>query len=151
MVRKLKYSFLKVIFISLITSLACGCQTPYKKLGMAGGYSEAKLGENKFKIHFSRNGFTTTERARDFVLRRNAEVTLENGFKYFIIDSDNTIKENLITRQNLNGPTLYGTMHTNTNIYVAGNDISCFKERPKTEKIVYDASFISDAVKKKYQ
>ncbi len=65
-----------------------GCQpTPYQRLGTnsAGGYSEKKLSENTFHIRFVANDNTPSNTVRDYLYRRAAEITIQNGFTYFTI------------------------------------------------------------------
>lgn len=72
------------VLLSLAASLI-GCATQYQAQGLSGGYSETQLGENIFRVSFRGNGYTRGERAADFALLRSAEVTIENGFRYFVI------------------------------------------------------------------
>ena len=66
--------------IALLTS---ACATPYEQEGLLGGLNETQLGPNVWRISFQGNGFTTTQRAEDFVLLRGAELALKNGYSYF--------------------------------------------------------------------
>ena len=62
-----------------------GCATPYTNNGLTGGYSDTQLAPDAFRITFSGNGFTASERAQDFALLHAADVTLGHGFHYFAI------------------------------------------------------------------
>ena len=64
--------------------LVAGC-TAYQKQGLTGGFSETQLGENVFQVTFKGNAYTSRERVSDFNLLRSAEITLENGYRYFVI------------------------------------------------------------------
>ncbi len=72
-----------------------GCATGYKKIGFNGGFSEEKKSENKFQVSFKGNRYTHRIRATDFNLLRSAEVTLENGFRYFVIQDSQCILEDI--------------------------------------------------------
>jgi hypothetical protein len=42
--------------------LMFGCATSYQSRGFTGGFEEAELGENLYKVGFAANGFTSPER-----------------------------------------------------------------------------------------
>ena len=74
--------------ISLIVlSAACllaGCATAYQPDGVSGGYAENVQGSNA-QVSFRGNGMTTPGALHSFVLRRCAEVTLQDGYSYFVV------------------------------------------------------------------
>ncbi len=76
----------KIILLSL---LLCGCVTPYQRNNYSGGFSEMKLNSDLFEVSFRGNGYTGQSTVKRYFLRRCAEVTLENGFDYFVfVDQD---------------------------------------------------------------
>jgi len=65
-----------------------GCQpTPYRKLGATpkDGYSDRRFSENEFYIKFVTNNNAPSRAVSGYLYRRAAELTLENGFKYFAV------------------------------------------------------------------
>ena len=80
----------KILLFLAIGIFLGGCATSYQKSGFSGGFSETQLSENVWKVHFRGNAKTTMERATDFCLLRSAELTLENGYKYFAIVDENS-------------------------------------------------------------
>lgn len=63
----------------------CGCfATPYQKFGMRGGYSDEQVEPGVFRVSFRGNGFTDAEKVKLFLQYRCAEVTLQNGYRYFV-------------------------------------------------------------------
>ena len=62
-----------------------GCSTPYQSLGFGGGYTDMRLNENTFKVSFRGNGYTSTDKVQNLLLRRCAELTLQSGYKYFVM------------------------------------------------------------------
>lgn len=65
-----------------------GCQpTPYQRLGTtpAGGYSDKRLSENEFYVRFLANNNTPSRTVCGYLYQRASELTLENGFKYFVV------------------------------------------------------------------
>jgi hypothetical protein len=75
--------------ISLITlSAACliaGCATAYQPDGVSGGYSDRVLAANTAQVTFRGNRLTEPATVHDFLLRRCAEVTLQDGYNYFVL------------------------------------------------------------------
>lgn len=157
----------KVLLLWLF--LLAGCVTPYQPLGYTGGFSETQLSENIFQVNFKGNGDTSSERASDFALLRSAEVTLENGYRYFaLMDSQNTEKVShhktpvrAHTTGDLNIHGSYGT-YSETTSFSGGqintirkprafNTIICFKDKPKNMQFVFDAAFIKQSIRSKYK
>jgi hypothetical protein len=156
------------IMVMLLVLLS-SCATTYQQNSFSGGYSETQLSENIFQILFKGNGFTSSERASDFSLLRSAEVALEHGFQYFvIIDSEQESKLGTYTMPTttyttgsayVSGNYAYGNIATNTyggQTYLtskprATNTIFCFEDRPENGELVFDAQFISNSIRQKYQ
>lgn len=70
--------------------LLSNCSTPYKSGGLqggfiGGGYKERKLDEHTFIVSFRGNRLTEIESVESMFIRRCAELTVENGFDYFIV------------------------------------------------------------------
>jgi len=149
--------------------LLSSCATPYQKNGFAGGYSDTKLQENIFKVDFKGNGYTTVERATDLCLLRCADVTLENGYKYFVIVGNQRDIENFT----FTTPTFYqtygtmynygGTTYGSFTSYPLGGSpifirkpyvtfiIVAFEEKPENVPVVFDAEKVRRAIREKYQ
>jgi hypothetical protein len=154
-----------------ITALAsltlASCATQYTGSGFAGGYSDTQLAPDAFRISFSGNGFTSSDRAQDFALLRAADLTLAHGFHYFAIvneaqggsTSSITLPGSSYTTATATGygNTAYGSAVTTfvppTNIPVfkprSGLLIRCFGERPPGG-YVFDAQFLSRSLRAKY-
>ena len=80
--------FEAVLLVFAGLTFTYGCQpTPYQKLGTtpAGGYSEKRLSEYEFYIRFLANNNTPSRAVCGYLYRRASELTLENGFKYFVV------------------------------------------------------------------
>jgi hypothetical protein len=72
----------------IVLSAACllaGCATAYQPDGVSGGYSDQMRDGNVVQVSFRANGLTTPEALQSFVIRRCAEVTLQDGFHYFVL------------------------------------------------------------------
>ncbi len=76
----------KIAVICLVLTLTA-CATPYGKYGLLGGYTDSRIDENTFSISVDTNGFTSQQTTSMQALYRAAELTVENGFDFFIIAS----------------------------------------------------------------
>lgn len=115
-------------FLSILTViLAVGCSTPYQPASSSipgHGYSDSPLGTDRFKINFTYSSSTASELS-DYLLLRAGEVTLQNGFKYFIEQSND--------------------------LRVVGSIvIKCFKTKPEGSD-PYDAEVVVKSLKAKYK
>ncbi|MFZ0676389.1 CC0125/CC1285 family lipoprotein [Candidatus Binatus sp.] len=77
------------IRISLIAlSAACllaSCATAYQPDGVSGGYTDQVRNGNVAKVSFRGNGLTPPESVHSYILRRCAELTIEDGYSYFVL------------------------------------------------------------------
>ncbi len=86
--------------IALLVVAACATPTPYKPALTPNdeGYTTQQIESNRFRISFKGNSLTNRQTVDTYMLYRAAEVTLQNGFDYFVIvnkDVDkNTAYEN---------------------------------------------------------
>ena len=81
---------IKHILILAIVFLFYGCSTPYQPYGALGGYRSTQLGENTYKVIFKGNQHTKTETVYNYLIRRCAEITIDEGYKYFIVYEDSS-------------------------------------------------------------
>ena len=93
-----------------------------------------KLQDNIFKVTFNGNAYLSMEKARDFALLRSAEITIENGYKYFVVLETNS------------------SMKIASYITPAANmTIECFQDKPTNVKgMIYDAGQIKTNIKNAY-
>jgi hypothetical protein len=78
-----------VVGFAILVAALSGCATGYHASGFKGGFSQTKVSEDTYQVQVTGNGYTTSERASQFLLRRCAELTLESGRRYFaMLDSD---------------------------------------------------------------
>lgn len=64
------------------------CATSYQPVGATGGFEETKLAAGLYQVSFTGNGYTLPARVSQFVLRRCAELTLENRKQFFLLADD---------------------------------------------------------------
>lgn len=65
---------------------ACATPTPYQPFAAEqGGYREEKLGEARYRVTFAGNEATSPEQVGDHLLRRASELTLNQGYDWFVV------------------------------------------------------------------
>lgn len=74
-----------ILIVASLLVFGCGA-TAYQPYSLTGGYSDKKLSEDEFIIAFNGNIRTDEDRAIHFTMLRAAEITLNNGYKYFVIE-----------------------------------------------------------------
>ena len=85
-----KFKMKKVLPIIFFSFTLMGCATEYQSSGMTGGYNDQMTGPNTATVEFQGNGFTKSTTTKKFAMRRAAELTLQRGFDYFLIEGGNT-------------------------------------------------------------
>ena len=86
-----------LVIFSLFLLSGCVAATPYQPMGFRGGYSDSQLQNDKFQVSFSGNMKLTQAKARQYALRRAAEVTLNNGFDYFMVEENQDISHAFVS------------------------------------------------------
>lgn len=112
------------LFISCVLAIGLsGCVTPYQPNGLGGGYSDMALAPDIYKVSFRGNGFTSQDLVQNYVLRRCAEITLREGYSYFLILGGNTAtnRDYFSTPTTINSNS-YGNFSGNGMVY--GNNYS---------------------------
>lgn len=65
---------------------ACVTATPYQPLrGSGGGFTEQRIEQNRYRVAFVGNDYTSRQRVENYLLYRAAELTLANGYDGFTI------------------------------------------------------------------
>ncbi|HJW93631.1 MAG TPA: hypothetical protein VJ901_08440 [Thermoanaerobaculia bacterium] len=80
---------MKRILVVLAASIALlGCATTYEPSDFSGfgGFTETRLGPNTYRVLVEGNGFTSRNDVEQFAMRRCAELTLEQGKRYFVLE-----------------------------------------------------------------
>jgi len=85
--RKARLGLAAAPLAALLLLSGCATPTPYQPLQrgtqVSGGYSEQQIEENRFRVSFVGNSFTSRERVENYLLYRAAELTLAAGFDGF--------------------------------------------------------------------
>lgn len=134
-----------------------------------GSHSETRLGENVFRVFFKGNEQAGKEQTNDFNMLRCAEVTMENGYGFFVVVSTENFsevssrsisarsKEKVVSYND--GPNVKHAVVTNI---IPGetycdtsfgdiNTIECFHKKPKGRGLVFEAAFVVNSIKAKYK
>lgn len=70
---------------------ACATSTPYQPADKGGyGFSDQRIEETKYRITFRGNSSTSRETVENGLLYRAAELTVQNGYDYFIVAEQDT-------------------------------------------------------------
>ena len=125
-----------LIVLILLFSFLQGCAASYQPRGETGeGFTETQLDKNVFRVSFSGNRYTDSERASDLALLRSAELTLLHGYTYFIVADNSDVID---VRGERSRP-------SSTNVIV------CFDEKPDNATFSYNAEFVYKQLSAKYE
>ena len=81
---------LAALVAGLLAACAAGMPTPYQPLQPDGGFNEQKIENNRYRITFVGNTLTPREDVENYLLFRIAELTLSQGYDYFVLSKDDT-------------------------------------------------------------
>ena len=155
----MRYSYLLLVFL-----LSSCLSTAYVEDGWKGGFTDTQINEDTWKVTVGGNAYTKQSTIRDYAILRASEVTLEQGYKYFVIyDDKDSTKVNTYTTSgsssttgriddwgNINSRTTYNSPQTNTQTKF-GNELLYRVTNVKIDGFVnYDAQLIYDSLSAKY-
>ena len=140
---------MRYLFI-FVTIFLAGCATGYQQQSLTGGYTDSLTGKTTATVSFKSNAFTSAEETRRFAMRRAAEVTLANGYDYFLVENDNQY----VKSQQLQGSVNCTTIGYSTTCNPIGGgtirkpvtqlDIRMFKGEVPNQSGYYDARFLAN-------
>ena len=85
-----KKTTLAVLAAAALALGACATPTPYQPnirgQKVSGGYSEVQLEADRFRVTFTGNSLTSRETVEGSLLYRAAELTVQQGYDWFIIE-----------------------------------------------------------------
>lgn len=138
-----------LILLTLALALgACATQTPYQPADRGLGFREQKIEDNRYRITFAGNTLTSKQTVENYLLYRAAELTLAQGFDYFVTAQQST-QEDTRYQQTFHGgfgyywfplsAMLHGTSSPSTE-FEAQADIVMFKgAKPDGDPKAFDA------------
>ena len=86
-------------FLTPLTALAlvaCATATPYQPLGTrgaSGGFAEQRIENNRYRVTFVGNSYTSRARVENYLLYRAAELTVASGYDSFTIVARDTERD----------------------------------------------------------
>ena len=72
---------MKKYYLIISILLIFNCSTPYQPYGALGGYKSNELDENTYRVLFKGNQHTKAETVYNYLERRCAEITIDEGYK----------------------------------------------------------------------
>lgn len=150
-----------LVLVLVVCVSACSTSyQPYSYFG-GGGYKDVQLSENSFRITVEANGYTSKSQAADLALLRAADLTLEKGFKHFVVvdtaDQSHGMSYTTPTTTTINitgnkfGATGTAQTYGGQTFYVAFPTpvltILTFNENPSIVGMVYDAEITSRSLR----
>jgi hypothetical protein len=99
---------LKTGFVLLISFLM-GCATAYQHNALTGGYTNARVDSNTYRVRFKGNNYTSREKVEHYLLYRCAEITDQLGYGHFVVVSQDTIDISDLLAQAARVPNYHGT------------------------------------------
>ena len=130
-----------------------GCATAYQESGLTGGYEEAHLQGDVWRVSFGGNGYTNRETTQTYWLYRSAELTLAQGYDGFeIVSSFQFVSGSSAEDSGIYVPVSYynGTMYHSLG-YLRGPSMSAdirLLKKPFNPKppVIFDARELKSAL-----
>jgi len=84
-----KYRLSIAAGLALLLGGCATTSTPYQPVSasnrVSGGYSEVRLEADRYRVTFSGNMFTSRDKVEGYLLYRAAELTIQQGYDWFVI------------------------------------------------------------------
>ena len=99
---------------AMLVVAGCATETAYRPATGSGferaGYSDRMIEPNRFMVSFAGNSYTSRDTVERYLLYRSAELTVQQGYDYFILSDRNTDKRTrtYATPSFVGGPYGYG-------------------------------------------
>ncbi len=76
------------IIVSLMALTLASCSSEYQQSNALGnGYSDKKIADDSYLVTYKGNQLTAKSKANDFLMLHAAELAVQNGYKYFSLDT----------------------------------------------------------------
>jgi hypothetical protein len=93
-------------YILLILILSTACSKPQNSPILGEVFLEKKLKNDKFAITYRGNVFSSEKTVKEHAMQKAAEVTVDNGYKYFTV-----LMDRKITREERVNPSMYSSVN----------------------------------------
>ena len=111
----------KLFTYSLLVIFITSCATAYQPTGFSGGFTDTQLSENVWKVSVNGNGYTSKSTISDYALLRASELTLQKGYKYFVVGSQNEDSKKFNATFGSNSSNTYGNISPSGNFNATTN------------------------------
>jgi hypothetical protein len=124
--------------------LLVGCATSYQPESFTGGFSDHMTAPDETVVTFRGNGYTGPERVAEMTALRCAEVTLQHGYRYFVIAGASDISRNFsFTTPGYATTHAYGTVSGFGNFGTVSGNADTAESPPQTFNIYKPAVIIA--------
>lgn len=93
---RLRKALVGTALVGALLTAGCATPTPYRPATGYGfnqtGYADQQIEANRYQISFSGNSVTSRETVERYLLYRAAELTLQQGYDYFVLSNRDTEK-----------------------------------------------------------
>ncbi|MBR0551702.1 hypothetical protein J7S20_04195 [Sphingomonadaceae bacterium LXI357] len=93
----MKKGLIGTALVGALLTAGCATPTPYRPATGYGfnqtGYADQQIEANRYQVSFSGNSVTSRETVERYLLYRAAELTLQQGYDYFILSNRDTEKQ----------------------------------------------------------
>ena len=80
-----------MLVLAVVVMAGCASQPDYRQAQKGGfGYTESKLSDTQFRVHFKAKG-SDKSKAMDYAMLRAAELTLLEGYDWFVVTDRETL------------------------------------------------------------
>lgn len=88
------------VAVAVLALCSFGCATQYRSLddSLTGGFTETRLAPDQWRVFVQGNAFTTRSEAEQILMRRCAELALEQGKRWFELDTHDAWMNRRISR-----------------------------------------------------
>jgi len=100
---------------------------------------DTQIDTNIFQLTYSGTSWDNKQTGSDYLLLKAADITLEHGFKYFILKESSDSSAHKINK--------YGNIEERPRL---SNTIECYKDKPQTTELAYNAEITRKNIKAKY-
>ena len=141
-------NILQPTIIFLLIALLGACAKPLQPDNYETRISSTRLGTDSFIVSYS--GQVTDEQVVDLALLRSAELSLQNGFSYFIIVETDQSAAIYATAESTSATefTLHNGLQLQHTAPGATNTIVCFKHKPAG--FAYVSLLVKSSLRAKY-
>ena len=144
----------KVTLFGILAAIISACSTTYKAGSFAGGFSEAQLYKNVWRVTFRGSAISSPEQVEELALLRSADLTLSTGYKFFALAAKRpafgSASNVPVTPESLDPNTAIEQQKASFFGHSVVNTVVMFKQKPAIQETFYDAALICNSLGSKH-